>query len=282
MKKPQITVVIPVYNEESEIKKCLQSLDDQKNANFEVILVDDGSTDKTLSIITSFEPGNYKLKILRQSHEGPAKARNFGASKAKGEILVFVDADMTFANDFLEKLTAPIVKNKAIGTHCDKEFVSNWDNVWARFWNYNQGIWTKSRLSGRVDQSAVFRAIKKIEFDKVKGFDIGGYTDDLSLVKKLSINPYSVHSTNIYHTNPNNLSEVFYQARWSAKREYKLGKLGILLSVLKYSPLASLVLGLLKLLRIRNPLFLIFKLVYDAGCATGIIEYKILGRSGSK
>src|SRR3990172_2188424 len=119
-----VSVIIPTYNEDNVILDCLASLGDQTYDDIEIIVVDDGSGDKTVSRLESYglrvtglmkRTRNAKratpkpIKLLIQNHKGPGAARNLGASKAKGEILVFVDADMTFDKDFLNKLVEPIV-----------------------------------------------------------------------------------------------------------------------------------------------------------------------------
>ncbi|MEJ2348084.1 MAG: glycosyltransferase family 2 protein [Patescibacteria group bacterium] len=177
MKK--LSVIISVYNEEKVVLDCLNSLEEQNHPNFEVIIVDDGSSDDTLKILESFKPKNYKIRIFKQQHKGPGAGRNLGAKKAKGEILVFVDADMTFAKDFLMKLVKPIDSSKEKGTFSKEEFVSNWDNVWARCWNINENWEVKRRHPANYpDKQKVFRAILKSEFERVGGFTPGGYTDD--------------------------------------------------------------------------------------------------------
>lgn len=137
MKK--ISVVIPIYNEEAVIVDCLSSLDKQTHSDFEVIIVDDGSTDETPQLVKKYRPDKYKLTLVKQNHNGPGVGRNLGSEKATGEILVFVDADMTFDKDFLKKLVKPIDSGKEKGTFSKEEHVSNWGNTWARCWNINEG-----------------------------------------------------------------------------------------------------------------------------------------------
>ena len=98
-----VSVIIPTYNESRVISSCLQSLQSQTVKDLEIIVVDDGSTDSTLSEISNFKFQISNFVILRQNHNGPGVARNLAAKKAKGDILVFVDADMEFAPDFIEK-----------------------------------------------------------------------------------------------------------------------------------------------------------------------------------
>ncbi len=276
----KVTVIIPTYNEEETINKCLESLCEQTYKKIEVIVVDDGSIDNTLSIVGDLRFKKYDLRIFEQKHKGPGEARNLGATHAKGEILVFVDADMTFERDFIEKLVAPIIRGNASGTWSREEYVSNWENVWALCWNINEGWEERKRHPKNYPPTQkVFRALLKSEFDKVGGFELGGYyTDDWSLSQKLGYEAVAAPDAKFYHANPSNLSEVFNHAHWVAKREYKLGILGATFALFRASLPVSLVVGLVKSILNKTPHFLIFKIVYDFGIFIGILEYRMTGR----
>lgn len=264
----KLSVIISTYNEEFTIKDCLASLKAQSYSDFEIIVVDDGSMDSTLKLLK--ESG---VLFLRQNHQGPGAARNLGAKNAKGEILVFVDADMTFDRNFLKNLTKPILNEKAKGTFSKYEYVSNWENIWARCWNINQN-WEEKRRHPKnyPNKQKVFRAILKSEFDRVGGFFPGGYTDDYSLYEKLGYMAISAPGAIFYHQNPETLAEIFKQARWVGKRKYKLGALGYLVALIRASLPVSLVIGVVKSLFASQPRFIIFKVVYDFGIFLGIIE----------
>src|SRR5688572_8887700 len=121
-----ISIIIPTYNEESVLKKCLESLSLQTYKSFEIIIVDDGSSDNTKNIVESLKSQISNLNFLTQKHGGAGAARNLGAKEAKGTILVFVDADMTFDKDFLKDLISPIEKGEVKGTFSREEYVANW------------------------------------------------------------------------------------------------------------------------------------------------------------
>lgn len=108
----QISIIIPAYNEEKYIEKCLDSIYRQTVRPLDVIVVDDGSTDSTSRIAEQLEAVVYKI-----IHQGPGRAKNFGASKAKGEILVFIDADMQLDKNFIKNITNPIIKGKCLCTY---------------------------------------------------------------------------------------------------------------------------------------------------------------------
>jgi glycosyltransferase involved in cell wall biosynthesis len=276
----KISVIIPTYNEGSDLGGCLESLGSQTIDDFETIMVDDGSTDETLNVLTKLSIKDEGLRVLKQEHGGAGAARNFGAKYAKGEILVFVDADMTFDKDFLKNLVNPIIEGKTKGTFSKDEYVSNWDNVWARCWSINEGWEPRRRHPKRYpDHQPVFRAILKSEFDKVGGFTPGGYDDDWSLGRKLKYDAVNAPGATLYHKNPDDLIEVFEHARWVAKRKYKLGIIGKIYNLLVYSFPDSVWQGFWKSIFKGEPLFIIFKIVYDSGIFIGIIELIFTGKA---
>lgn len=271
---PKVSIVIPTYNEEETIASCLSSLQEQIYKSYEIIVIDDGSDDKTISIVEGFP-----VKLIKQVHQGPAVARNRGADVAQGEILVFVDADMTFSPNFIEELVRPIEKGEASGVFSKEEYISNWNNVWSRCWNYNQN-WPKQKMipDDFPDEGNDFRAILKKEFLRVGGFDDVGYTDVWSLFKKLGYRPKAVKGAKYYHSNPSNLGEVFIQSKWVAKREYKFGLLGKIFALIRLSLPFSVVVGVAKSIKYNEMKFFIFKIVYDFGGFLGIVESIIGGK----
>lgn len=278
----EVSVVIPTYNEKEALENCIESLGEQSQEDFEIMVVDDGSSDGTLQILKDLRRSIPNFRFVRQAHRGAGAARNTGSHLAKGKILVFIDADMTFDRDFLRKLVEPIKKGLAKGTFTKEELVSNWNNVWARCWNVNEG-WQEERRHPQnyPDYQPVFRAILKSEFDRVGGFTPGGYNDDWSLYQKLGYEAVNAQGAIIYHQNPGSLSEVFSQAKWVGKRRYKLGILGYLIALVRASLPVSIVIGICKGARGRESGFIIFKIIYDFGICVGILEY-LLTKKASK
>lgn len=201
-----MTVIIPTYNEEGDIPFCIKSLKEQSYKNIEVIIVDDGSTDKTLDIISKFKG----IKIIKGKHKGPGFSRNLGASKARGEVLVFIDSDMTFSKNYIKNLVSPIFKDKSIiGTTHDYEIVENTSNIWSKCWG-------KIRVSKEdAHKIKVFRAIRKSLFLKLGGFNPRyGYADDQTFWFRDKIKPQVAKDTTCYHKNPETLLGVYKQSRW--------------------------------------------------------------------
>lgn len=107
-----ISIVIPLYNKEKSISATLESVLAQTYTDYEVIIVDDGSTDNSLSVVKMFinrcQITNDKCKILEQPNSGVSAARNRGIMEAKGEYVAFLDADDLWASDYLDTLHALI------------------------------------------------------------------------------------------------------------------------------------------------------------------------------
>lgn len=106
------SVIIPVYNSEDYISKCLESITNQNFSNYEIIIIDDGSVDDSLKICREYQNNNPKINIYEQKHKGAIYARNLGLSKANGEYILFVDSDDTIYNNMFLELSK-IIKDNA-------------------------------------------------------------------------------------------------------------------------------------------------------------------------
>ena len=110
---PLISVIVPAYNVEKYIKTCLDSLINQTYSNFEIIVINDGSTDQTEKILNEYE-SNPKIRIFSQKNGGLSAARNQGLNLANGELVCFIDSDDSVKSDYLEKLAAPFFEDSNI------------------------------------------------------------------------------------------------------------------------------------------------------------------------
>ncbi|WP_010237896.1 glycosyltransferase family 2 protein [Clostridium arbusti] len=88
-----ISIIVPIYNAKAYLNECIESLLNQTNDDYELILIDDGSTDNSLSICRTFQTQNCKIRVFHKENEGVSVARQFGITKAMGEIIAFVDSD---------------------------------------------------------------------------------------------------------------------------------------------------------------------------------------------
>jgi glycosyltransferase involved in cell wall biosynthesis len=281
-----VSIIIPFYNEKPEVLfSCIASLVKQSYTDFEIILVDDGSTNlnnETFQNLDLFIK-NKKIIIIHQDHLGAGAARNLGAEKARGDILVFVDADMEFDTEFLKDLIDPILRKDIWGTFSKEEYLKNKENSWAIFWNVNRykinGWKLDSEVYNRIlptyypDTQNVFRAIKKSVFMKVDGFDETGYTDDWSLSEKLLKQATFTQGAKFYHRNPESPQEVWNQARWVGKNKFISGTiLRKIYNLLRYSLIVSLFNGIMIARKIKSLQYIVFKIIYDFAVTFSIIE----------
>ena len=108
-----ISIIIPCYNQEKYIEECLQSILNQKFNNYEIICVNDGSTDNTLAIINQYKTKNSKVKVISfDENKGTSQARKAGVLNSRGKYIMFVDPDDTLANNALEIAFKNIEKQK--------------------------------------------------------------------------------------------------------------------------------------------------------------------------
>lgn len=100
-----VSVIVPVYNVERYISKCIDSILKQTFTDFELILIDDGSSDNSFQICKQYESSDSRIRVYSQKNSGPSRARNNGISKALGEYITFVDSDDYLDSDYLFELT---------------------------------------------------------------------------------------------------------------------------------------------------------------------------------
>lgn len=108
MQKKLISVIVPMYNASRYIRQCITSILNQTYKNFELLIINDGSTDNSLEICNSFK--DTRIRIITQINAGCEYARLAGIKQSKGEYICFVDADDWVAKDYLEKLIMPTDK----------------------------------------------------------------------------------------------------------------------------------------------------------------------------
>lgn len=123
MNPPLISVVMPCYNAENYVENAVESVFQQSHKNVELIVVDDGSIDKSYSLLTQCRNKYPNLKVFQQANLGPFPARNLALKHADGEFIAFLDADDYWDPNFLEKLLRGIENNNADLGYC------GWQNI---------------------------------------------------------------------------------------------------------------------------------------------------------
>lgn len=178
--QPLISILVPCYNEGKVIKASLESLMHLSYPRYEIIVIDDGSTDETYLIAKNMEynDGNKSLKAYTKPNSGKAEALNFGIEKAQGELFLAVDADSKISTDALD-LMVPYFDDPTIAAVAGSVYVTNTDTLWTKLQalEYIQG------LNLVRNGQAYFKLVNIIPgpigmFRKQTVQEIGKYTDD--------------------------------------------------------------------------------------------------------
>lgn len=167
---PAVSLVIPVYNAEKTLRECLSRVFASTARDFEVVIVDDGSTDSSASIAATF-PARV---VPTAGRVGPAAARNLGARVAEGQVLFFIDSDVMVRPDTIGRLTTRFEQQEELDGLCGvqavemrhRDLVSQYKNLWMR--------WSYMRCTGDVPLFyTTAAAIRRERFLEAGGFDQG-------------------------------------------------------------------------------------------------------------
>lgn len=130
-----ISIIIPVYNQAGHLDNCLASIKEQTCDNYEIIVIDDGSKDDIETVINKYRPVfGEKLYYFKQANQGASAARNRGAGMAKGEYLIFCDADIIMEPEMLESMLNTLKKNSG-ASFCYSSFI--WGKKKFLLWPYD-------------------------------------------------------------------------------------------------------------------------------------------------
>ena len=110
---PLVSIIIPVYNTEKYIRECLDSIISQTYNNFEVIIVDDGSSDQSGVICDEYASKDERFKVIHQNNSGVSMARIAAFENSRGEFITFIDSDDYVSPDYIEKLAKPLIEEDA-------------------------------------------------------------------------------------------------------------------------------------------------------------------------
>lgn len=111
MNNPIISIIVPVYNVEKYIDKCINSILHQTYTNIELLLIDDGSPDKSGIICDAYAQQDCRVQVFHEQNAGVSAARNIGINNAKGEFITFVDSDDWLELDCIERSLNIVNKN---------------------------------------------------------------------------------------------------------------------------------------------------------------------------
>lgn len=190
--------IVPVYNTNKYLKKCLDSLIKQTFKDFEIIVVNDGSTDKSLEIIEEYKNKYVNIKLINQNNQGLSVARNNGILKATGKYILFIDSDDYIEKDLLKMLDKNIcdVDVLRFQTYIEDEDYKNRNEIVELAFDEMSGPDAFKQICNyKYVEPACFYAIKKDYFSKNKfKFKKGMYHEDFGLIPYVIYKAKSVKS----------------------------------------------------------------------------------------
>lgn len=147
MKNLKISIIIPIHNAGKTLRRCLNSVLNQTYQNYEVIVVDNNSTDETKDIIKKFRGRSEKIRYFFELHTGRSSARNAGIKEAEGEIIAMTDADCLVPENWINELTKPIIyENESAVTGSEKNLIKNY---WAKNIQKTNSDFVKRNINGK-------------------------------------------------------------------------------------------------------------------------------------
>lgn len=196
---PLVSIIIPCYNSEKHVSKTIESVFNQTYSNIEIIVVDDGSTDKTLQKINElFSKANYKYKVITQKNQGVSVARNTGLNNARGSYIVFLDSDDFIEIDFVEKMIDKALKLDLDVVFCAYDYVDDTDRILSTFnKNYNNQYGyiegkcaVKELLKNNISIQTINAIIKKdiLDMNNILYYPGCHYGEDLEFIIKYLYN----------------------------------------------------------------------------------------------
>lgn len=217
----KISIVIPAYNSEKTLEQCLDSLINQDFNDFEIIVVDNNSTDKTKKIIFDFIKKDKRVRYVFEKERRRGAARNTGEKMAKGEIILMTDSDCILPKDWIKKMADPIIKKESEAVQGSETNIVK--NYWAKQVQIRQDERTARRkvgIIGALDTKNF--AILKTTLEKV-GFSSRKYSCGNDLALEIELNkqniPLKFIDVRVGHYHPDRFWSVFKKqfdkAYWS-------------------------------------------------------------------
>ena len=163
--KPLVTVVIPVYNVEEFIGDCLSTVIDQTYGNLEILCVNDGSPDNSVSIISEYQKADKRIVILNKENGGLSSARNYGIEHASGKYIVFLDSDDYYEQNALKRMVETAESNHADLVHFNARPFYESAEMYAAFKHYSTFYQRKESYYGLYENGSLFgKLIEKNDF----------------------------------------------------------------------------------------------------------------------
>ncbi len=158
----KISAIVPVYNTEKQVGRCIDSIRAQTYPEWELILVDDGSTDGSLAVLKEYEKKDSRITIIHQDNAGPGLARNTGIEHASGDYIVFVDSDDVIKPKYFEKLSNETSDVVFIDINqVDENFNILREEHMSDYQSLSKDDFLRSQMTGKILWGGVRKAVKR-------------------------------------------------------------------------------------------------------------------------
>lgn len=159
---PKISVIVPVYNAEKFVGKCIESVQAQSYIDWQMILIDDGSKDKSLEVCQRYADTDNRISVIHQENAGAGAARNAGLAKAVGDYVAFIDSDDYIDKDYFSLLSkhnedVVFIDVQAVGEDgkvVKDEFLSGYKNL-------SKDDFMRSQMTGKINWGGVRKVVKR-------------------------------------------------------------------------------------------------------------------------
>lgn len=199
-----VSVIVPIYNVEKYLKRCLDSIVKQTYTNLEIILIDDGSPDRCGEICDIYEKEDRRILVIHKENGGVSEARNKGIDQATGRYIVFVDADDYIEEDMIEKLYCAVLKYDADIACCaqfmETEKKKKIQNDGPEFCENAEQILGHMLLFEHIDTGPCAKIYRSQLFSNIR-YPIGRRYEDMGTIYKLfDVSKKTVHISYVgYH-----------------------------------------------------------------------------------
>ena len=215
---PSVSVIIPAYNEEKTIVNTIKSIAASDYPKFEIIVVDDGSKDKTLSLAKKLAGKN--IRVFHKKNGGKGTALNFGIAKAEGEIVFTMDADTTVDPQSMKRMVR-FFKNKDVMSVTPAIVLTPPKGILQRvqYTEYVLGLFLRkafASLRAIYVSPGAFSAFRKSFFDKYGGYQTDNITEDLEMSLRIQFKGYHIENcpeAPAYTVPPSKFKELMIQRR---------------------------------------------------------------------
>jgi len=236
MAETSVSIIIPSYNASSNLERLVISLNSQTIKPCEIIVIDDGSTDNTTKTINHLKKKYKLLKYFKQKNSGPAVARNNGAKKTKGNLILFTDSDCVPDKNWIKEMTSPFEQKGVVGVQ--GAYKTKQTPLIARFGQ----IEIEQRYDRMINQKEIdWIGSYSAGFKRKNFLELGGYDESFPIASgedpefsfrlaknggKLIFNPNAI----VFHTHPSKLMKylktkffrAYYRPKMYSKHKEKI------------------------------------------------------------